>query len=62
MVCKACQKFLSDLESCRRNPSTGEFEELCGACLQIALFDIPNEDSPASWFDVSTNYSHHEGE
>lgn len=42
MRCIACNDELTDLESTRKNPTTGEFMDLCGGCLsamRLAQFE-----------------------
>jgi len=35
MRCQACDKNLNDWESTKKNPMTGEFEDLCTKCLNV---------------------------
>lgn len=35
MRCQSCDKNLNDWESTKKNPTTGEYEDLCTKCLNI---------------------------
>lgn len=35
MRCRACDVELTDIESTRKDPQTGEFLDLCGGCLTV---------------------------
>jgi len=37
MRCKSCDVILTDDEACRLDPHSGEFEELCTSCLELAF-------------------------
>lgn len=42
MRCIACNEELTDIEATRKDPTTGEFADLCGGCLsamRVAQFE-----------------------
>ena len=42
MRCRACDCELTDIESTRKDPQTGEFIDLCGGCMsaiRLAQFE-----------------------
>lgn len=42
MRCRACDAELTDIESTRKDPQTGEYVDLCGGCLsaiRVAQFE-----------------------
>ena len=46
MRCKICDAILSDYETTRKDPNTGEYLDTCGECLSIvreALQDFDGE-------------------
>ena len=48
MRCRACNRELSDYESTRKNPDTGEYEDICNQCragyLRWAIYCPYNTD------------------
>ena len=41
MHCKACNSFLTDFESTRRNKYTGDFIDLCNLCFKEIKNTVP---------------------
>lgn len=54
--CKACDTILNDGELARTEPETGEFLDLCGACLSVSDRASHQYDIDAPDFDVEFNY------
>lgn len=40
MRCQSCDKNLNDWESTKKNPTTGEYEDLCSKCLNVVIQDV----------------------
>lgn len=57
MVCISCNIFLTDLEATRRSPETGEFLDMCNACLGTIVDDLPYEVPGLD--EVFTDSHHH---
>lgn len=40
MRCQSCDKNLNDWESTKKNPMTGDYEDLCSKCLNVVIQDV----------------------
>lgn len=49
MRCGACDATLSNIESTRRHPITGNYLDLCTHCLGWVVFDRPDDGSMANY-------------
>ena len=76
MRCYCCQRLLNDFESTRKSKTTGEYLDMCNACVasvsdQLETMDrddfnegdVPDEEIEFDSFDdVSDFYNHDEDE
>jgi len=56
MHCQACDFLLTDAEATNKHPDTGEFQDMCDACLGIVASDLNNEDIEAELTGESLYY------
>jgi len=72
MRCQGCDKNLNDWESTKKNPTTGEYEDLCTKCLnvvqQTAIVDghdfiiYESEDALDHVKERPSNFDYYEGD